>query len=314
MSAPPLLALAHMLPRPLAYVFGGGGSRGAVQLGMLQALAETDLRPDLVVGTSVGALNGAILASDPEGGARTLADLWPRIDRQQVFPGGFFLKTIAATTSGRTYVFDPMPLSNLLAEYLPMSRIEDLAVPFTAIATDFDTGARVEMDSGDLRTALLASTAVPVAFPSVERDGQRLVDGGLVANIPVRQAVARGARSVIVLDCGIFGGEGRWSEGIVGVVVQSLAIAGRQQVTVDLEVASIVPVFYLPVPSVIPATIFDFESTAALAQESYAEGRVTLAHLAEHGPSASLLGPGIYGELPHGVTNPEIESLRRVLP
>jgi NTE family protein len=261
-----------MLPRPLAYVLGGGGSRGAVQLGMLRALATTDLRPDLVVGTSVGSLNGAILASEPGGAAAKLEDIWPRIDRQQVFPGGFFLKTLAATTSGRPYVFDPTPLSELMAECIPESRFEDLELPFVAMATDLDTGVRVELDSGDLRSALLASSAVPIAFPWVERDGRRLVDGGLVDNIPVREARARGARSVMVLDCGIFGAEGRWSEGIMGVAVQALAIAGRQQITVDLEIAAEVPVLYFPVPATIPTTIFDFESAEALAQESYEQG------------------------------------------
>ncbi len=308
------LALAHMVPRPLAYVLGGGGSRGAVQLGMLQALANTDLRPDLVIGTSVGSLNGAVLASDPDHAATKLTEIWPRIDRQQVFPGGFLLKTLAATTSGRPYVFDPTPLSDLLHEYLPVSRIEDLEVPFTAIATDLDTGVRVDMDSGDLRTALLASSAVPVAFPWVERDGRRLVDGGLVANIPVRQAVARGARSVLVLDCGIFGAEGRWSQGIMGVVVQSLAIAGRQQVTVDLEVAADVPVLYFPVPASIPTTIFDFESTAALAAESYEQGMIALQSLAELGPKHAQLAPGLYGQPPLAILNPEIDALRRTLP
>ncbi len=303
-----------MLPRPLAYVLGGGGSRGAVQLGMLRALAETDLRPDLVVGTSVGALNGAIVASDPDGAAAKLDEIWPRIDRQQVFPGGFLLKTIAATSAGRPYVFDPTPLSDLLAEFVTASRVEDLELPFVAVATDLDTGVRVELDSGDLRTALLASSAVPVAFPWVERDGRRLVDGALVANVPIRTAVSRGAKSVMVLDCGIFGAEGRWSHGIVGVIVQSLAIASRQQVTVDLALAADVPVLYFPVPASIPTTIFDFESTAALADESYEQGRIALAHLAEHGPQTTPLAPGIYGQPPLAILNPDIESLCRTLP
>ena len=309
-----LLRVAHMLPRPLAYVLGGGGSRGAVQLGMLRALARTDLRPDLVVGTSVGSLNGAILASDPEHAAAALEQIWPRLDRQQVFPGGFFLRTLAATTSGRPYVFDPTPLSDLMAEYLPVSRIEDLAVPFVAMATDLDTGVRVELDSGDLRSALLASSAVPIAFPWVERDGRRLVDGGLVDNVPVREAWKRGARSMMVLDCGIFGADGRWSEGIMGVAVQSFAIAGRQQITVDLEIASHLPVLYFPVPAMIPTTIFDFESTDALADESYELGMRALRRLAELGPQSGHMPPGLYGEPPMAILNPEIEALRRTFP
>jgi NTE family protein len=309
-----LLELAHMLPRPLAFVFGGGGSRGAVQLGMVRALAETDLVPDLVLGTSVGSLNGAMMAADPARAHEMLEDIWPRIDRNQVFPGGFIRQTFAATTSRRPYVFDPAPLAELLLEYLPAKRIEDLAVPFVAMATDLDSGAKVEIDSGDLVTALLASSAIPVAFPWVERDGLRLVDGGLVANIPVRQAVARGAKSVMVLDCGVFGAEGKWSEGLMGVAVQAFAIAGRQQITNDLAVAADVPLLYFPVPDTIPTTIFDFESTPVLADQSYELGKVALESFRSYGPVDGLLGPGLYGRPPLAIMNPEIHALRKQLP
>ena len=309
-----LLALQHLLPRPLAYVLGGGGSRGAVQLGMLRALARTDLRPDLVVGTSVGSLNGAVLAADPDDAEARLEAIWPRIDRDQVFPGGFVRQTLSATRTRRPYVFDPAPLSDLLAEYVPASTFEQLAVPFVAMATDLDTGASVELDSGDLRSALLASSAIPVAYPWVERDGRRLVDGGLVCNVPVRQAVERGARSVLVLDCGIFGAEGRWAEGLIGVAAQALAIAGRQQVSADLVVAADVPVLYLPVPDTIPTTLFDFESTTGLAQHAHALALPDLQALAGAAPPDALLRPGLYGRPPLAVMNPVLESLRVTLP
>lgn len=308
------LALRHMLPRPIAYVLGGGGSRGAVQLGMMRALKGTDLRPDLVVGTSVGALNGAILASQPDDAEERLELIWARIDRQQVFPGGAVRQTLSATRSHRPYVFDSEPLSDLLGEYLPVDTIEELEVPFAAVATDLDTGARVELDSGDLRSALLASTAIPIAFPWVERDGRRLVDGGLVCNVPVRQAVDRGARSVIVLDCGIFGPEGKWAEGLVGVAVQAFTIAGRAQLRSDLAVAAEVPVLYLPVPDVIPTTMFDFDSTAGLAHHAYSLARNGLEYLAEWGPTADVLASGLYGHPPLAAIGPELELLRDRLP
>ena len=81
------LGLAHRLPGPVAFVLGGGGAYGAVQMGMLRALALTDVRPDLVIGTSVGSINGAIVAADPERASASLVELWPQIDRKQVFPG-----------------------------------------------------------------------------------------------------------------------------------------------------------------------------------------------------------------------------------
>ena len=309
-----LLALRHMLPRPLAFVFGGGGSRGAVQLGMLRALARTDLTPDLVVGTSVGSLNGAVVAAHPVDGLAMLEEIWPRLDREQVFPGGFVRQALSATRTHRSYVFDSTPLSDLLGEYLPVASIEDLELPFVAMATDLDTGARVELDSGDLRSALLASSAVPIAYPWVERDGRRLVDGGLVCNVPVRQTVERGATSVLVLDCGIFDAEGRWAEGLVGVAIQAFTISGRQQISTDLVVAADVPVLYLPVPQAIPTTIFDFESTTGLADHAHELSSRGLEYLAQWGPRDGVIGPGLYGEPPMAVMNPALETLRGVLP
>jgi hypothetical protein len=99
----------------------------------------------------------------------------------------------------------------------------------------------------------------------------------------------------------------------MGVVVQSLAIAGRQQVTVDLEAAATLPILYFPVPASIPTTIFDFESTQALSDESYELGMVALTGLAKHGPSSTQLGPGLYGDPPIAILNPEVEALRRTL-
>lgn len=307
-----LLHLLHLLPRPLAFVLGGGGARGAVQLGMLEALADTDLRPDLVVGTSAGALNGAILAASPDTAAQTLATVWSQIDGRDVFPGGLVLNALMATSTKRSYVFDPTPLSDLLAEHLPVSRIEDLAVPFVAMATDLDSGVAVELDSGDLRSALLASSAIPAAFPWVERDGRRLVDGGLVANVPVRQAISRGAKSVLVLDCGSFGAPGRWSEGVLGVLVQAYAIASRQQITADLALAADHPIVYLPVPDSLPTTVFDFSSGDVLTSTAREASTRALAALAERECGASVLPPGLYGHPPLSILNPEVAALQRV--
>ncbi len=304
---PDLVPLARLLPRPVAYVLGGGGAHGAVQMGLLRALAETDLSPDLVVGTSVGSLNGAVLAAAPARASESLAEIWPQIDRKQVFPGNVVTSAFAAR-GGRPWLFDSGPLSDLIASYIRVATIEDLVLPFVAIATDLDTGVRVEMDTGDLRSALLASSAVPGAYPWVEREGRRLVDGGLVANVPLRQAVDRGARSVVVLDCGVFGTDRGEKEGLLDVIVQSLAIATRQQVIADLRIAGDVPVVYLPAPSAITSTIFDFAHTDRLADDAYAAAVPMLAALAA---TAVPLGPGLYGEPPVAIDNPAIAELRR---
>lgn len=301
------IALAHLLPRPQAWVLGGGGSYGAVQMGMVRALHETDLRPDLVVGTSVGSLNGVMIASDPDQGPQTLADLWPQIERRDVFPGNVVTQAIAAGAN-RPYLFSPGPLTELLATKVPVDTIEQLRVPFVAVATDLDTGEAVEIDSGDVRTALLASAAIPGVFPWVERDGRRLVDGGLVANVPIGVAVARGARSVVVLDCGRFGMAGRWAESLVAVVIQAVQIASRQQVVRDLQVAAHVPVVYLPAPSLISTSMLDFSQTEALASTAYDDTSAMLAALSVRDEP---LGPGLYGEPPLPAEHPELLPLQR---
>lgn len=302
------LPLAHRLPAPVAYVLGGGGAYGAVQMGMLRALALSDLRPDLVVGTSVGSINGAIVAADPGRAAAALAELWPQIDRKQVFPGRVITHAIA-TAGGRPYLFDPGPLAELLAAYLPVASVEELAVPFTAVATDLDTGEIVLIDEGDLRQALLASSAIPGVFPWVERDGRRLVDGGLGAMVPVRQAVDLGAASVVVLDCGQYRPSSRRPDGLLDVLVQSLAIAARQQVTSDLAVAENLPVVYLPAPHAIRSTLFDFAHTGPLADSAYADAVPMLAALAAAGDGP--LDPGLYGDPPVAAAHPAVAELRR---
>jgi NTE family protein len=291
-------ALVGRLPRPVAFVMGGGGSRGAVQLGMLQAVAPSGLVPDLVVGTSVGSLNGALIAQAPSTAVLELASVWSQIDRDNVFPGGMIRQTIAATAGNRSYVFDSAPLASLLGAHLSARTFEELAVPFVAIATDLDTGQRVELEHGDLMSALLASSAVPVAYPWVERDGRRLVDGGLVANVALRQAYERGARSIVVFDCGIFGARGRWSDGIVGVLAQSLAIAGRQQLATDIHVAEDAVVVYLPVLESIPTTIFDFEATQQLTDVGRTMTEAFLAELLAATPDGAALPTGLYGAPP----------------
>lgn len=300
------LRLAHLLPRPVAWVFGGGGSYGATQMGMVRALHETDLRPDLIVGTSVGSLNGAVLAGDPADGAEKLAELWPQIERRDVFPGGVLAQALAIRS--RSYLFDSEPLADLIAAQILAENIEDLEVPFVAVAADLDTGERVALDSGDLRSALLASAAIPGVYPWVEREGRRLVDGGLVANVPIEVAYERGAKSVVVLDCGLFSMSGRWAESVISVVVQALTIAGRQQVVRDLQVAEEIPVVYLPAPAAVGTTILDFSRTEQLASGAYQETAQMLAALALH---RRELVPGIYGSPPLKADHPAVEPLIR---
>jgi NTE family protein len=285
-----LLALTHLLPKPTAFVFGGGGSWGALHWGILRALAETDIRPDLVVGTSVGALNGAIAAADPENSAAILGQLWPSVTRDQVFPGGV-LTALNTLRTSRGWLYDSANLAQYLASRLPVATIEELRIPYVAIATDFEDGTRVEMDSGDLKSALLASSAIPGIFPWIDRDGRRLVDGGLVSNVSTDVARRRGAASIVVLDCGLFGVSAQLSDSIIDILAQTVAIQSRQQVIRDLAGCLDVPVLWLSGPELTSTSQLDFSHTIALADAAYTSSRELLNSTAGSGPLAA----GLYG-------------------
>ena len=182
------------LPRPVAVALGGGGVLGAAHVGVGYALEHRRFVPDLIVGTSVGALTGAIAAAHPDRAAPWLDDVWTHLRRRDVFPLGYL--------SSRSSIFTDRGLRRLIARSGLPSRIEQLPVPFTAVAMDLVTGAEVRLDHGDLESALLASAAIPGALPPVVRDGRTLVDGGLIAYVPVRAAERAGAASLVVLSTG----------------------------------------------------------------------------------------------------------------
>lgn len=139
----------------------------------------------MIIGTSVGALNGAIAAAHPESAAPWLDHVWTRLRRREVYPLGY--------PSSRASIFTDRGLRRLIAHSGLPSRIEQLAVPFTAVAMDLSTGAPAFLDHGDLESALLASAAVPGILPPVDRDGRTLVDGGVIAYVPVLAALQAGA-------------------------------------------------------------------------------------------------------------------------
>jgi NTE family protein len=187
----------------VAFVLGGGGLLGASEVGMLRALVDADIRPDLLVGTSVGAINGAVFASAP--GSHVvdrLETMWSALSEDDVL-GGSALRRVSTLARTRTHTHSSEPLRDLLASILGENRlIEDLAVPFQCVAASIERAAEHWFYSGPVVPAVLASSAVPGVLPAVEIDGEHFFDGGLVHSIPVGRAVALGARTVYVLNVG----------------------------------------------------------------------------------------------------------------
>jgi NTE family protein len=184
-----------------AFVLGGGGVLGAHEIGMLRALSEAGVRPDLVVGTSVGAINGAFVAADPANAAQRLDELWRGEALGHAFSETVWGRMVRLVRSG-THLHSIEPLRHVLAEALPGDEFADLALPFHCVAASIERASPRWFSSGPVVPAVLASCAVPGLLPPVEVGGEHYFDGGLVHSIPVGRAVALGARTVYVLHVG----------------------------------------------------------------------------------------------------------------
>ncbi|MGH9055050.1 MAG: patatin-like phospholipase family protein [Acidimicrobiales bacterium] len=189
-------------PAVTAFVLGGGGALGAAEVGMLRALTESCERPGLIVGSSVGALNGAFFAADPTtGGARRLEEVWSSLQSGDVFGSSLWGRASNVIRHG-TYLHSNEALRALIERALPDVRIEDLPVRFECVAASIERAGAHWFDSGPLADAVLASCAVPGLLPAVEIDGEHFLDGGLVYSVPVGRAIRRGATRVFVLHVG----------------------------------------------------------------------------------------------------------------
>lgn len=184
-----------------AIVLGGGGVLGATQVGMLRALLESGIRPSLVVGTSVGALNGAAIAANPTPlGVEVLTDLWASLAETGMFTDNMLARA-GTLARHRTHLYSPAPLRSLLASHLPAT-FEELAVQFQCVAASIEKAGAHWFSQGSLIDAVMASSAVPGLLPPVVIDGEHFLDGGLVHSIPVGRALALGATDVYVLHVG----------------------------------------------------------------------------------------------------------------
>ncbi|MGZ4589789.1 MAG: patatin-like phospholipase family protein [Actinomycetes bacterium] len=251
---------------PTAFVLSGGGSLAAVQVGMLQALDERGIHPDLLVGTSAGAINAAYVAGHGlgPGALADLAALWVGMRRRSLFPLRP-MRGLLAALGVRDSLCSPDSLARLLADHLPFSHLEAASVPVHVVATDALTGREVLISEGDATSALLASCAIPGIYPSVRREGRVLYDGALADNSAISQAAALGADRIYVLPSGTACALDRPPGHPLAAAMHALTLLLEQRAiletrayadTVDLRVMP--PLCPLSVPAV------DFSQAAAL--------------------------------------------------
>jgi NTE family protein len=227
--------LLHRRSGPVAAVLSGGGNHGAVQVGMLRSMVEHDIRPDLVLGSSIGALNGVAYAQDPTlSGVARLEELWRGLDGQGILSDGFLPHALALFRRGEA-VQTSDRLLGLLEGMLRVDRFEDLEVPFQCVATDVLGVREVWFSSGSLVQPILASSALPGILPAVEIDGVRYLDGAIVNDVPISRAVALGATTIYVLHCGTIDRPRPEPKRPVDVLVQAYWVARHHRYKRDLE-------------------------------------------------------------------------------
>jgi NTE family protein len=185
-----------------AFVFAGGSSRGAGQIGMLEALMARGIRPDALYGASVGAINAAGFAGTPNAaGVERMASIWRRLKRDDIFPQGRVPNAVRYFQQ-RESVHPNSALRRVIEEGITYERLEETSVPLKVVATSLTDGRMHWFTRGPAVEAVLASAALPALLPPVEIGGELFIDGGVIDNVPLGRAIAEGAERIFVLLCG----------------------------------------------------------------------------------------------------------------
>lgn len=219
-----------------AFVLGGGGRWGAVEVGMAQALDEAGIVPDLILGTSIGAFNGAVIADYPgREGVDRLAGFWEELIGTALFRNGIIDRAMRVATM-KPALNETSDLRTLIENAIhPETQIEDMHTPFQCVAASIETVADHWFETGSVVDAVLASSAVPALFPPMEIDGEHFYDGGLVDSVPLGRAVSLGADVVYVLQVGRLEAPLRPPQRLHEAALISFEIARRHRFTTTMR-------------------------------------------------------------------------------
>lgn len=334
-TRPPILASAPTRRKPrwrdyTAFVLTSGGARGALQVGAARALLERGITPDVIVGTSIGSWNGAILAQQPTmEGVETLTRIWNSLSTSRVllgweshlpgagqaYAGAYVVAAIRRVTQGYPSLYSDAGLRQVIHEHLEGVRFEDMRVPFRVVASNLTTGGLIIFGRGPVKLALLASAAIPGIFPPVRIAGQILVDGGALESASIETAIKLGARRIFVLDAGYDvtaeletqlhtlldraarNGRQPNAHALAVILERTLAMMGRYQLARAVEsVPQGIELHVLRPPASVGETSLDFDHASKWIDLAYDHAR---AYLAEQLPNLPAATPD---ELPNADT------------
>ena len=250
-----------------AFVFAGGGSLGAVQVGMLRVLLASGVQPDFVVGASVGAINASYFASLPTAeGVANLEKIWTGLRRSDIFP--FTLASAIGLLRHPGNLVDPSSLRRIIETHLPRARLQDTQIPLTIMATNLQ-GIGVRLSTGSTVEAILASTAIPGIFPLVEINGEPLMDGAVAANTPMRLAAELGASRIVVLPTGYACALKEPPRTPIGKALHAITLMIAWQLMHELEhIPKDIQVHLVPTLCPLAVSPFDFSSSRELIERA----------------------------------------------
>ena len=259
----------------VAFVLSGGASLGAIQVGMLRALYERDIRPDLIVGTSAGALNGAFVASRPQTveTADELADVWRSLRRGHVFPLNL-VTGLLGFLGARDHLVPASGLQRLIERHTEFERIEDLPIPLHVVAVDVITGEELRLSRGPLLDAVLGSAAIPGVLAPVEWADVTLMDGGVANNTPISHAVELGAQRIYVLPTGHACALEESPRGALALALHAISLLTQRRLIDDVEEhRKHAQLVVLPPPCPLHIQPIDFNHADALIERALTDAR-----------------------------------------
>ncbi|WDD90442.1 patatin-like phospholipase family protein (plasmid) [Burkholderia sp. FERM BP-3421] len=285
-------------PKRTAFVFAGGGSLGAIEVGMLRELLNYGERPDFVVGASAGAINAAYFAGQPDrDGVANLEALWCNIRRRDIMPFSM-LGLLRTILQNRAHLVETTALRMLLERHLRYQYVERASLPLHVVATDMLSGSEIVLSSGLVVDAVLASAAIPGVFPPVRIDDRLMVDGGVANNTPISIAVAQGATRIVVLPAGFACALHKPPASAIAQAMHALTLVIARQLVRDLAFYETRADIFV-VPPLCPLDVSPYDYTRCRALIELAAER-TRAWLGDGGFERTCI-PGALHEHTHSV-------------